>query len=176
MNKNFIATVLIAVSIIVGFVFVLPKYDELSVMRDTLEARRVLLADTQASEKNIQALGREYNSHEAGIKKILLALPRQRQVDYITSSIKEAANANGIQLHSLAFSDTEKIAGNENTVEYQTIPVHAEFSGTYQELMHFLDTLESSLRLYDIAALSVSKGANGGELSIKMELSAYSLK
>lgn len=174
MSKSFIGALIIAVTAVLFFMYVMPGYDELQADRQALVDRTKLLADTEAAQANVQTLLKQYNSNQTSIGRILLALPKQRQYDYLTSSIQTAADAAGLQMTSIAMSDAQ-----HTSAEYQTVPITLELSGTYPEFINFLKALEQSLRLFDITKIELSEGGTGGSsssISIHLQLQAYSLK
>lgn len=173
MNKSFLGALIIAVTAILFFAFFMPAYDELSGASTALADRRQLLADAQSAQENVANLTRQYATNADAINRILLALPKQKQYDYLTSSIQAAAATSGVQLLTLTIAQPQKTVS-----EYQTIQVTAQMTGTYPAFVNFLAALEHSLRLYDIAKISLAAGehGSGGGLAITLQFNAYSLK
>lgn len=160
-----------SVAVVLFFAFFMPLYHEYAGARRVLGERQTLLADAKAAQVNVINLSRQYMQNETTISKVLLALPKQRQYDYITSSIQGVALTSGMQLTELTIGDAVKNAG-----DYQSFQVHIALSGRYPELIGFLDALEHSLRLYDISRMEISEGSTSGFLTISIQLTAYSLK
>ncbi|MEK7583473.1 MAG: type 4a pilus biogenesis protein PilO [Patescibacteria group bacterium] len=171
MNKNLFATILISAELILFFLVVLPRFDDWSAAREAHTQRTALLADTEAAQKNIVKLNQDYVGQQASINKILLALPRKKQLDYLTSSLQAAAQQSGLELRSISFGDAAKKKG-----EYQVIEMHIELFGRYPALLTMLGNLEQSLRLYDVSRIQVSElSGSTGSLNITLDLVAYSL-
>ncbi len=173
MNKSLIAALCISVEAVLFFMFVMPQFNQLSGARKTLDERTALLADTKAAQDNIIRLEENYKTNEGSIQKILLAIPKDRRLDYITSSIQIAADSSGMKLKAISFGEVAK-----NTGEYQTLPIHTELTGTYTQLLKMLGSLEQSLRLYDVTRIDAGEdsSAGGGSLAITLDLVTYSLK
>ena len=174
MNKSLLASLVLAVSCVLWFVFGMPQYDEWKADRVILEERKQLLADAQASQQNLTRLVKEYSENEATIQRVLIALPNQRQYDYITSSIQTVVADSGLSLSKLNVAE-----GAKGTGGFQATQISIEMSGQYPQLLNFLDALEKSLRLYDITKISVatlSNGGNDGLVNVTIQMNTYSLK
>ena len=172
MNKNLLAAIVLSGVAVLFFLFVMPRFDELSAARKTLANRTQLLADVQAAQTNLSTLNKEYAAQEASIQKILLALPARRQLDYVTSSLQNIAAQSGLQLKALTIDDTAK-----TTAEYQSFRIRVELTGTYVGLLQFLSNVEQSVRLYDVTKIDVAEQGGGGRvLSISLDLVTYSLQ
>ena len=174
MNKHTIATLLLGFSSLAFFAFIMPEYQALKGARAGLASRQLLLADLMKAQENIRTLDNQYTEQEGTIQKVLLALPKEKQYDSLTESFQAAAQQADVVLMSLNIADPQKGQG-----DYQIIPVKAEISGRYGELLSFLEALESSLRLYDIIKIEIAEspgGPFGSELTINLQVNAYSLK
>lgn len=108
MNKSLIAALCISVEAVLFFMFVMPQFNQLSGARKTLDERTALLADTKAAQDNIIRLEENYKTNEGSIQKILLAIPKDRRLDYITSSIQIAADSSGMKLKAISFGEVAK--------------------------------------------------------------------
>lgn len=174
MNKSLLASLILAVSAVLWFVFGMPQYDEWKADRVILEERKQLLADAQASQQNIARLSKEYTEQSATVERVLLALPQGRQYDYVTSSIQTIAAESGMSLSDLNVSEDSK-----GTAGFQSTQVKIEMSGGYPELLNFLGALERSLRLYDITKIDIAAAAggnSGGAVNVIIQMNTYSLK
>ncbi len=174
MNKFFTITLVIAAGIFSFFLLVLPQFNEFSSARSVLAERELLLEDTQAAEANIGRLQQEYQQQEALIRNVLFALPDQERYDAITESLQAAAQASGMQIRSFGLGEAKK---GKN--KYGVIDIKLELNGTYSDLVTFLDALERSLRLYDVASIEVAQGgdaSNSGILNISLQVHSYSLQ
>lgn len=172
MNKNLLAAILMSAGALLLFLFVMPQYDTWSAAREALQQRTQLLTDARAAQAQITKLNQSYTAQQSSVTKILLALPKKQQIDYLTSSIQTAAQQSGLQMKSISFGDITKGAG-----DYQTIKVHVELIGRYPALLVLLGNLEQSLRLYDVNRIQASEvSGSTGALTINLDLTAYSLK
>ena len=161
-----------SVEALLFFLLVLPQFNDWSSAREALDQRTQLLVDVKAAQAHIASLNQSYAAQKTSIDKILLALPKKQQVDYLTSSIQTAAQQSGMELKSISFGDVTKGKG-----EYQAIQIHIELVGRYPVLLSLLGNLEQSLRLYDVARIQASElSGSEGTLTISLDLIAYSLK
>ncbi|MEK7616161.1 MAG: type 4a pilus biogenesis protein PilO [Patescibacteria group bacterium] len=175
MNKRLITAILFAIEGVLFFAFGLPQYRELRGAWASREARETLLQDTKIAQRSVVDLGNQYTANESTIARVLLALPKQKQYDYLTESFQAAARDHGMELSSLGIGEAQKGKG-----DYQVIPLKAELSGNYPSFLAFLDTLERSLRLYDITKIDITEqevsGGFSNRLTIMIQGNAYSLK
>lgn len=173
MNKNLIGSLILGAGMILWFMFGMPQYDEWKADKKILNDRVQFLADAKIAQSNIGKLSKDYAEQEATIKKVLLALPKQKQYDYITSSLQAVAAESGMQLSEIVLSDTK---GKE---DYQTVQVKVEVTGRYLGFLDLLNAIERSLRLYDITKIDVATMSTvgaGGLVTATLQISAYSLK
>jgi len=174
MNKNFITAMLVGIEGILFFAFLMPQYRTLIGARQSLEERGTLLYDTKGAYDNIIALANQYVGQEATISRILMALPKQKQYDYLTESFRVAAESTGMELSNLNFKSEQKKTGS-----FSAVSINAELEGSYPNLLFFLDSLEHSLRLYDITGIEITKSnspQSSDLLNISLEAKAYSLQ
>jgi|SRR3989344_2729160 len=170
--KNLLAVIIFSVAILAGFVFVLPAYDQLKAIKQSRVERQTLLSDSNLIKDKIVLLKQEFETNKDQVKRLAIALPVSREMDYLTSSLENAATANGAQLISVAFS--EPVKGSS----HQSIPAAIEVSCRYQSCAQFLLSLEQSLRLYDIDKITISdsSGTANGFLKMSLSLKTYSIK
>lgn len=172
MNKHLIGAFLISGAALLFFVLVMPKFNELSAAQATLDQRSQLRADSRQAQAAIAQLSQQYDEAQASIQKVYTALPKNRQVDYITSSISAAAQQSGLELKALVLGDAPSAKG-----EYDVIQIRLDVRGRYASMMFFLKNLEASLRLYDVEKLDVAEtSGSDGLLAITMTLHAYSIR
>ena len=175
MNKNLIAAIMLAVEGTLFFVFVMPQYKTYAGAKESLKSREVLLADTRSAQKRIASLQKDFDEKNTIVQKAIRALPKQRRYDDLTETFQVAASSTGVQLSSLTIGEVQKTTGN-----YIAFPIKAELRGGYREFLTFLETLERSLRLYDITKVDISQtGATdsfSSSLIINMQITSYSLQ
>jgi|SRR3989344_5474779 len=173
MTKHFLGIILLAVAVLLVFALVLPAYDQFKQVRIVRDDRESLLQKSKTARDNITVLNRDYMDHEDLTKRLLVALPVSREVDYLTSSIQTAAATSGAQLLALAVSDPIKQEG------YQSIPAKIDLACKYPDCLRFMQSLETSLRLYDLKKISIAESSGGstsGFLNLNISLTTYSLK
>lgn len=171
MNKHLLGAIFMGTAALLFFVFVMPKFSEFSAARATRAQRTRLLADSEKAQARVEELAEQYEANRASLQKIFAAFPKNRQLDYVTSSIHTAAQQSGLELKSLAIGNADKKKG-----EYETSQVRLELSGRYAGMLQFLGNLESSVRLYDIEKLDVAEASeSGGFLTITLILNTYSI-
>ncbi len=171
MTKPLLGVAILLVTIILIFVFLAPSYDQLKAVKSVLEGRETLLANAKLARDNIILLDKQYGENSEAIKRLLIALPVGKEVDYLTSSINTATADSGVLVSAISFSDPIK---KEN---YQEIPIKMDVSCSYLDCINFMRSLELSLRLYDVKKISITQSSQGESLlNLSMNLSAYSIK
>lgn len=170
MNRSLLGALSLGVIAVLFFVFWLPIYDEYIGYRAVFDARKVLLKDTQDTQAKIATLSREYAQNSALITKATLALPKQKQLDYITSSLQEVAAGAGTQLVGISVTDGEK----SKDEQYQSLKLTVELTGSYPSVVHFIEAVEQSLRLYDIQKVDIT-GSQGGAVKATLQIITYNI-
>ncbi|TSC91792.1 MAG: hypothetical protein CEN90_256 [Parcubacteria group bacterium Licking1014_17] len=176
MSKGLISSIIFGLAVVLLFILVAPKYDEIKLAKATITERENLLADYESANQKFSELDMKYNQNKASIDKLSVLLPKSEQTDQIIFSVHEAAAQSGTQLTNISISSQND--QSEGPYEQRTVLV--DLYCNYGSLISFLDNIEKNLRLSDVAQIRVSKGSGAGDGALSMSASltivVYNLK
>lgn len=167
--SNIIALVLIIVSIVGIFMFILPGFETLNSNKEKLEQKmdeaNVLkeqlsgLIDTQS-----QFVGGEVSSNEA-----LNFIPNNVEQDVIVKTLAKITDDSDVDMNSLSFG-----LGRDEDVGVNTVTISTNISGSQNALNSFLQRLESSARKFQVNTINV-QDLEGGAQNMSLNIEAYYL-
>ena len=186
-NKPISTITLLIITLILVFLFALPKYREAGDLEKKLAEKQAEYAGRAAYFDNIAKLASEIEKRKSSLEKIGSALPEDISLSQITYFIQDNAVQNGIIVKSVAFSRLEKLspkaASDSGKNEIREISFSADLAGSYQGFKSFLSATEKSSRLFQIKTISfapVEQFQKGTETknpiplyNFKMEIAAY---
>lgn len=175
MNKNLLTSIIFATGAFLFFALVLPRFDNVKNSSQILSTKQSFLTEARGNLNNFKQLQADFESKQGDTNKILISLPRNKQIDQIISSIQVAASQNGVLLRGLTTGEV-----NDSTAgDLKKISINLDMQGNYQSFINFLAVIESNLRVYDVFSLSMGKDTSGsaliGLLNINMKMNAFNL-
>lgn len=175
MNKNYIGAGLIAIAIILFWVFTLPFYYRVSDLDTAIKDRNDLLVSRNSIISNISNLNKEYQKRIPEIAKLSAIVPAKKSVAEVLSAVNDISIKNGIELFSSAIIG-QKVS-DANTSPYNLLSIEIGLNGSYPGMTNFLETLENNLRLIDITSIDAAAGLGGTSLlNFIIKGNAYYLK
>jgi Tfp pilus assembly protein PilO len=169
-----IILILITVLVSAGYLVIKPKMDEYKDLRaniqtigQNIENQRNYLSGISRSVAAAQSISPDV------LSQVERALPRSFSIPEILVILNRAAKASSIEVGSIVFS-----AGNARgpAIEkngLQSVQLTLNVSApSYQSLKQFLNTLESSLRLFDVQMITVSDFKEG-KAAFSLQLRTY---
>ncbi len=145
-----LVSILLLLLLVVGvLIFVLPMrstIDELQIERDAVEDE---LQGLQSEYESLETLSEEVAKSEATKTALLSAVPNGYSQDELILELSEMAEDLDFELNAMNFSDSV-------SQEYgNTLTVTANLAGDYDDLIDFLQKLETADRLMRVTSLSV---------------------
>ncbi len=140
-----------------------------------LRAEEVALRARVINERNVLArtriLATRVESGRSGSEAFMeqYFLDRRTAASTITAELLQDAKDSGITMKDASYP-TEPVDGTDN-LSLMTIGVN--FEGTYADLIHLLDSIDKSSRLYIIESLQAAPQQNSSKLNIGMRLEAF---
>ncbi len=165
---NFIS-VLLLVGAIAGMVFyVNPMRSNLDSLEEDLVEKEAEVADLTSRVVELEALRDELGSSGVSEAKLLLQVPEGAEQDELVTGLAELSEEAGIDLHGMSFSNIE---GDTNGV----VTIAASFDGDYEDLVSFLESVESSSRKIKVKSIAVQLSEEGGvaHASFSLLMEAY---
>lgn len=175
MNRDFIASIIIALGCFVFFLLAVPQYDGILSAREVIKQQRDFTGQRALASDNVKDLIKQYQARKADIDKLALLLPNRDRVDEIIINLQTAAVGNGVQIRELT------AGGDATSVENpKKVSLKLELTSTYPSFLNFLKEIEASLRLYDVNEISIGKdttpGAPANSYGIEIKFNTYNLK
>lgn len=147
--SQLVSIILLLFLILGGVFFVSPmrgKTVELSVQRD---AASVDLQGLQSQYETLAALAAQVSASSVTKSKLLTAVPVGTAQDKLLDELTKMADELDIGMNSISFSESlDSDFGNY-------LNISANFQGSYDQLIAFLQKIENASRLLRVTALSV---------------------
>lgn len=154
------------------FIFVLPNYDSIRELQEAIVVRKEILSDRESLIKKIGDLNRTFQSNLVNVAKISSALPKDKKLAELTSSINTISAQSGADLVSAKYS----VSGRKKEKEFDVVFVELRLSGTYQSFTKFLELTEQNIRISDVKSVNISpEGKDANLLKIGVNFDAYFL-
>lgn len=148
-----------------GFLFLRPLILEYRGIGGTITATSEQLRDENEYLESLQrSIEAARSIPEQTLDDVNEALPRDMSIPKLLQILAEIAQQNGVQLNSVQFSEPrlgDSSTGLFSAVQAMDINLGLQSSG-YAYTRRFLDTLEHSLRLFDVQTITVA-ATNGSE-------------
>ncbi len=170
--RNYLPYIIIAfaLSALMVFVLVLPKYESFNVKKQEIFAKENELKSQEDYFQKIQGISEEIKSYQDSILKIESALPQSRSVPELLNFFQKIASQSGLSMNKvdLAFvaSDFEE--------EVMTTEINLALKGDYSGLKNFLSVAEKSARLIEIEDVSFNYPEKGTAFTFNLRIRVYS--
>lgn len=158
-----------------GHVWLSEKIDELEGLRaEAIVAQEELdrLQELEIAYEDIQELEEKTNR----------ILPEDKLQSEVASQIFAMIDGAGLNGGSISFQSTGGIPGRTTQTdegslnEVLVMPVNFSVSGTYQELLLFLDNVERQERFMQVTSLNINRGGDDsadGQLNLSIQLEVF---
>lgn len=162
-RKYILAATLFILTIIIGIVFIYPKYKETSLSSRTLSDKR---AEQEKQNVTIASIARVYDSYKKSsqdIGRVQYLLPPldAQSIPKLFIEMEGLASQSGIFLNSISFTE-EKSAASVKSGEtaqaskgHKKINILIDAKGGYGSIKSFGDAIENNEHLMDITSLSI---------------------
>jgi Tfp pilus assembly protein PilO len=172
MSKPIINIVIIALALIFGIFFVLPKYQELDILWQKIERREEELAKRKEYFQELQNTAEELKNYPEQLAKINSALPADPDLPALFDFIQKAASQSGLFLKSISHSAAQPSSEIEGLKETS---VSLALSGSYSSLKEFISNyLEVTSRLIETESISFSSDPKEGPREFNLTIKVYS--
>mgnify|MGYP001616747107 CR=1 FL=1 len=176
MNRRlfiFLISVLILAVWLWGFAW--PEWRVFSSKWEGVKIAKDSLTETKALRERLAALSALYQNKEKAeeLERIFFALPQKEDIPGLLVNLEALASKNGLVIKSVGFTEEAKKAtaavvdsgggASEVSAVVKSLGVNLVLSGDYSSFANFLRSVETSLRLMDVEALSFQQ-ARGNTL------------
>ena len=147
--SQLVSILLLLFMILGGLLFVMPMRDNVSALNTQVDAASVELQDLQSQYDKLAAISSKVDESTGAKAELLNAVPVGPAEDKLLDGIVAMADEFDLAMNSISFSkSTDNNFGNVLTVS-------ANFKGSYDQLISFLQKIESSNRILRVSNLSV---------------------
>ncbi len=172
-SRTYIGAGLIAVAGILFWMFAMPQYDAVAANRVALQERTEILSDRSALITKIEGFAKKYAENAPAIERYSSIVPARKSVPELVSSVQTLANANGLQLTTMALTADSK----QSKDPYESQSVDMALTGGYPAFKSFLSALERNIRIIDISSVDANPTSeNSPVIGFRIKGSAYYLK
>lgn len=175
----FILCATLAILIVGGGVAYYWGYQELTSQKELAMKKQLELGDSQKRTSQLIELSRKYDDAKARLSDIDRALPRESKQAEMLLELRDAAATSGVQISSLQFTGTatpKNATTNQALLQADlyVLPISLRLSGTYPQLIDFMQKLNGLGRLNSVTSLTTSKIITSADrLDITMNIVAY---
>jgi len=121
-----------------------------------LRASAKIIENEIAAEKEaitkLAELEREVGSHEDALDRLELAIPAKRDIASALAVFEEVANANGLVLNAVQFTEESQPSAKKPAV--QVVNALLKLEGRYGSLQTFFEDVEETFPLMDVVSVS----------------------
>jgi len=154
MTNRLLSSIIIASSILIFFLLILPIFDQTRMLKGAIEQRSMILDELQEVSNRVAELTSEVERNENSIVKLDQLLPKRKEVSEILVTIESIVSSSGLLLSELNLSEPTGQGGGK-------INVNIKLSGNFNSLMTLLDLLEKNLRLIEISTMDIAAESGG---------------
>lgn len=153
--------------------------NQLITQKQTINESKLELDNSQKRIDQLIQLSRRYDIAKSRADEIDRALPRTSQQAEILLELKAAAAETGVTVAGIQFTGAAtptKADTNQATAQQDlyVLPISLRASGSYPQLITFLNRLDTLSRYNSVTSLTASKTqSNPNTLDINMSLVAY---
>lgn len=150
MNQKLTSSIVVAVSILVFFLLVLPSFDKTLMIWASIKDRKDILRESEEISKRVVDLNNQIESRRQEVEKLDRLLPAEKELPELLSNIESIVSASGMTISEMNLSE---VPGQE---EIRKINGSMKLNGSYNSFINFLDLLEKNLRLTEVVTLDVA--------------------
>jgi len=171
MSKPFLISMLLFLTLFFSIFLVIPKYSELQILRAKVSEKRAEFLQRKEYFSHLEQLSKELEKHQEALSKIDTALPEQPNLPSLLEFLQKACSENGLLLKSVGSFDNFNPKRGQ---KIKTVQFNFEVSGTFDDFMNFLSTLEKSARLIEVSSISFNLPKEGDIFSFKVKVRVHS--
>lgn len=171
----------IVLSIAIGYAFLMPNYDELSILQEEKQKYALSLEKVNNIEnKKTELLTKFNNISVPDRKNIDTLLPDSFNFVRLVSQIDSVGMNYGISIDKVTSRILDPAVGDSMATTdvqkpYQSAIIGFSFTGSYERFGDFITALEDSLRILDIRSIRLSS-TDTGSYNYIVEFETYWLK
>lgn len=180
--KNIISIIIIIASIGIFFGYIKPQFTVIKERQDELKSYNDTLTQAEEMEKEIEVFSNKIASlNSEDMDKLEKLLPDTVSNVNLIIDINNIASNSGLTIRNIELEQPKtdgenKTEARSNSNLYDSIDLSFEVNASYASFQNFLRSLEKSLRLVDITAISFTPTDTTERYVFKVTLRTYWLK
>jgi len=171
MIRIIVAVILIFVSVVLGVLWIWPKYQD---SRSTLFQIAQVKAGIDAARdytENLKEIFNQLAPYQDNLAKIDMALPSQPFFPPLFEYLSKIGSERGLIVSEVGSVKTGSLKGRPKVQEHSfSITV----TGSYPSLKNFISVLEKSFRFINVSSISFSSGPQKGVFNFHLSLKVCS--
>lgn len=171
LNLPIVIVVLLIFVIIIGTVFVWPRYQKLKILGNMAEERRVELRNQEDYMKNLTGMAEELKKYETSLPKIDSALPDTTSLPALLDFLQKASSQSGLILKGMG---SISVTPNKTIPNVKETKLSLVVDGSYSSFKDFLQIIEKTARLIEVENISFSASREGGPLTFNLRIKTNS--
>jgi len=151
MNKQFIIFIIFAVAAALGFIFVWPRYQNLTNLNLNIVEREEELKSQEDYFSKVREVSSQLSELDESLVKIKSALPDDPELASLFNFFQIKAGESGLIFQDIDLSGV--LESKEN--KFREIKASMELTGSYTALKTFLSAIETSSRVIEVVNLQL---------------------
>ncbi len=169
--KKLISAGLVALSIVLVPLLVLPQYNLIGAIKEAINVRQAGIDKKQALLNKITDLKKQVSERQPDVDKLATVLPQTKKTQDIVVNMEEIAKETGVDLKTVKTAKIE-----QKSLESKTIQIEINSSGQYKSIFEFIRLMEKNLRVLDLQEFTLTLDSSSnvpGGLSFAAKIHAY---
>ena len=179
-----VATIVIAViNLVLIFLFVIPKYQELKSSAVALHEKQAQYEGKSAYFQKIAVLSESIESRKETLDKIDSALPSHVAFAPLVYFLQRKGAETGLIIKSITFAQgvadasQKPVAQAATNTQVKDVVFSMSIAGNYQGLKNFLASLERSARIFEVQTITFSSSqSNQNLLKLQSQSQIYNFR
>lgn len=164
-----IAVVLLVIAVVGIFVFILPQKDQLEEVKANLASEQTELNKINAEIVKFNQLEESFTGGEVTKKDVLNLVPENVEQAEVINIFAELTDEFGLSFNSVSFNSSTSPDENASVLNITT-----NLTGKHQDLIDFLEALETNSRKFKVKTMSVQTLENRLE-NMSLNIESYFL-
>jgi len=153
MNKPLVIVACFTLALVLGFVLVWPKYQNLQALRLNIKNKEAELQSKKDYFSQVNETSQQLAQYKESLAKVLSALPKDPSLPSLFNFFQKNIPETGLILEEINLGGI--IVPQQETDDFKEIQLGFQLSGSYQSFKYFLSVIEHSSRLFEVQSLTL---------------------
>jgi len=164
----------LVMSIIIGAIFLYPKYQQFSELQNQITEKEEELADQQNYLKLLGQIEEKVIERQDLMDKVTSAIPDEPDIPSFLNFLKQETINTGVGLEQVTWN--KQVSTKNEKKQTNEYSVNLDVSGSYSAFINFISALESNARLVEILSTDFSLDYESEEptiFNLKLKIHSY---